>query len=64
MFVSRKKFNALVKRVDELESKVATHTFYFGDTDLAGLCRRLPDFVDDRIDKKIAVGNSQPPKKD
>lgn len=51
MFISRKEYNELVNRIEQLERKSFAHTFDFGTVDLEQLCRKLPKF----IDKKIAA---------
>lgn len=64
MFLSRKKFNALVERVNHLELTSRIATFEFGSVNLEGLCRILPRYIDERVDKKIAVSDNRPPQKD
>lgn len=58
MFLSRKKFNALVERVNSLELMSRVATFEFGTINLEKLCRLLPQYIDERVDKKIAVSNN------
>lgn len=56
MFISKKEYNALIERVNRLESKVntlerksTTASTHFGtDVDLGRLCHMLPHFVDKR----------------
>lgn len=55
MLISRKKFKALEKRVEHLEDISRVATFEFGVVDLDQLCRLLPRYIDERVDKKIAV---------
>ena len=56
MFISKKKYNEIINRIEQLERKIeqveeksTTYTFEFGDTNLKTLCRQLPKFVDKRI---------------
>ena len=49
MCISKKKYNELINRIEQLERKATVHTFDFGTVDLGMLCRRLPEFVDKRI---------------
>lgn len=49
MFISRRKYNELIKRIEQLEMQTTAHTFDFGTVDLKTLCRKLPEFVDKRI---------------
>lgn len=49
MFISKKKYNELINRIEQLEKKATAHTFDFGEVDLEKLCRKLPKFVDKRI---------------
>lgn len=51
MFISKKKYSDLVKRIEALERKTEVHTWDFGKVDLEGLCKKLPRY----IDKKIAA---------
>ncbi len=64
MLISRKKFKALEKRVEHLEAISRVATFEFGVVDLGQLCRLLPRYIDERVDKKIAVSSNRPPEKD
>lgn len=49
MFISKRKYNELINRIEQLERKATAHTFDFGVVDLEQLCRKLPKFVDKRI---------------
>lgn len=49
MFISKKKYNKLIKRIEKLEREATVYTFDFGTVDLKGLCRKLPEFVDKKI---------------
>lgn len=49
MFISKRKYNELINRIEQLERKVTASTFDFGVVDLEQLCRKLPDFVNKRI---------------
>ena len=49
MFISKKKYNELIKRIEKLERESTVYTFDFGIVDLKGLCRKIPGFVDKKI---------------
>ena len=66
MFISKKKYNALIDRINCLEKReshvenlLTANTYEFGTVNLKSLCRQLPGFIDKRIDKKIAADKSK-----
>ena len=59
MFIPKKKYNELIKRIETLERMAEVNTFDFGVVNLKILCARLPHYIDERIGKKIAADKSK-----